>query len=70
IGRQIGGHGQIQVVQESMLGEYMFEEELGELQGIVSGAAGDEDSLFGEVADNDKDGISALQLGELNNVVH
>ncbi|KAG6893709.1 hypothetical protein C0993_000482, partial [Termitomyces sp. T159_Od127] len=58
------------VIWESMLGEYMFEEELGKLQGVVSGVVGNEDGLFGEAADDNKDGIKALRLGELNNVVH
>ncbi|KAG6877188.1 hypothetical protein C0993_009536, partial [Termitomyces sp. T159_Od127] len=48
------------VVQESVLKEYIFKEEFGKLQGIVGGVAGDEDGLFGEAADDDKDGIKAL----------
>ncbi|KAG6882495.1 hypothetical protein C0993_010335 [Termitomyces sp. T159_Od127] len=39
-----------------MLGEYMFKKELGKLWGIVGGVAEYEDGLFGEVADDDKDG--------------
>ncbi|KAG6875897.1 hypothetical protein C0993_006872 [Termitomyces sp. T159_Od127] len=58
------------VIWESVPEEYMFKEQFGKLWDIVDSAAGDEDCLFGEVADNDKDGIEALQLGELNNVVH
>ncbi|KAG6858233.1 hypothetical protein C0993_006225, partial [Termitomyces sp. T159_Od127] len=58
------------VVRESVLGEYMLEKEFGKLQGVVSGVAGNEDGLLDVAADNDKDGVKALQFGELNNVVH
>ncbi|KAG5336695.1 hypothetical protein C0989_012080 [Termitomyces sp. Mn162] len=58
------------VVWESMLGEDMFEESFGELQSIVSGVAGDEEGLLGEVADNKEDCIKALGVREFDNVVH
>ena len=45
------------VIQEAMFGEDMFEEEFGEFQGIVGGVAGNEGGLFGELADDNKNGI-------------
>ncbi|KAG6899272.1 hypothetical protein C0993_011743 [Termitomyces sp. T159_Od127] len=50
--------------------ECMFEKEFGKLWSVVGGAAGNEDGLFGEAADNNEDGIEALRLKELDNVVH
>ncbi|KAG6882785.1 hypothetical protein C0993_009175, partial [Termitomyces sp. T159_Od127] len=58
------------VVWESTLREYVFEEEFGSLWGVVSGAVEDEDGLLGEAAYDNEDGVKALQLRELDNVVY
>ncbi|KAG6884206.1 hypothetical protein C0993_000426 [Termitomyces sp. T159_Od127] len=58
------------VVWEAVLREDVLKEEFGKLWGIVGGALRDENGLLSEVADNDKIGIEALMLRELDNVVH
>ncbi|KAG5349716.1 hypothetical protein C0989_002208 [Termitomyces sp. Mn162] len=70
IGRQIGVTVGDDVVWESILGEYMFKEQFGKLQSIVCGVAGDEECLFGESANDNKDCIKAFRVRELNNMVH
>ncbi|KAG6863202.1 hypothetical protein C0993_012492, partial [Termitomyces sp. T159_Od127] len=59
-GHKEGATVRYDVVQEFVLGEDVFKEELGRLQGIVGGAAGNENCLLGEVTDDNKDGIEAL----------
>ncbi|KAG6884288.1 hypothetical protein C0993_012472, partial [Termitomyces sp. T159_Od127] len=41
------------VVWESMLGEYVLKEEFGKFWGIVGGAAGNENGLLSQAADDD-----------------
>ncbi|KAG5333226.1 hypothetical protein C0989_006042 [Termitomyces sp. Mn162] len=58
------------VIWESVLGEYVFEKQFGELWSIVSGVAGDEEGLLGEVADNDEDHVKTFGIGEFDDMIH
>ncbi|KAG5348906.1 hypothetical protein C0989_007240 [Termitomyces sp. Mn162] len=58
------------VVWESMLGEYMFEKQFGELWSIVSGVAGDEEGLLGEVANDNEDCVKTFGIREFDDMIH
>ncbi|KAG5719763.1 hypothetical protein E4T56_gene18538 [Termitomyces sp. T112] len=58
------------VVWESVLGEYMFKKQFGELRSIVGGVAGDEEGLLGEAANNDEDHVKTFRIGEFNDMIH
>ena len=58
------------MLRDTVLGEDVEDEELGQLWGVDRVRGWDEDCLLGEAVHNDQDGCRAGQLRELLNEVH
>ncbi|KAG6899999.1 hypothetical protein C0993_004505 [Termitomyces sp. T159_Od127] len=58
------------VIQEATLEKDVLKKEFIKFWSTVGDAAGNENGLLSEAANNNKDGIKAFQLEELNDIVH